>query len=200
MKYLVILFLVVVLVGCKESTSNPTPTPAVETKANMQPDSTLGVMYYSLDGDSIVPASKAGTAEWDVKLPYLLCCGQSRQIDIMLNSGTVGIGTTKGALVSQRFETITTVPVVTLKADDTASANRVIPVAVVGSEVMFVYDIPSHTLRPSPDRTLIIQTNKGKMVKLQFTSIYKDNVASPMLTTPIGYYHFRYSKAVDGKF
>ncbi|MCO6466516.1 MAG: HmuY family protein [Bradyrhizobiaceae bacterium] len=184
----------VLLTGCPSTQTTPPETVAT-VRSNMQPDSTIGWMYYSLDADSVIPASQANSANWDIRMPYLLCCGQTKQVDVMLNSGTAGPGNTKGAMVSSRFENLTAVPEgTTLVTDDSLASNRIVPVAVIGSNVMFVYDMSSHTIRPSPDKCLIVQTNSGNKYKFQFTSIYQDNNPTPTFMTPLGYYHFRYQK------
>lgn len=184
----------IVLAGCPNSTTSPTTSQAVERK-NLRPDSTVGWLYYALEGDSMVPSNQASTDTWDIRMAYLLCCGQTKQIDVFLNSGSAGIGSTKGAMVSSRFENLTAVPAgVTLVADDTSAANRIVPVSVIGGDVMFVYDLSTHTINPSPDKCLVISTRKGNTFKFQFTSIYQDAPSSPTVLTPLGYYHFRYQK------
>jgi len=117
----------------------------------------------------------------------------------LLNSGTSGPGSTRGAMVSSRFENLRVIPVgIQLRSDDTARSARIVPPNVIGSSVMFVYDIQTHTLRPSPDRCLVIQTSRGNMYKFQFMSIYQDAVSAPTLDTPLGFYHFRYQRATNG--
>lgn len=180
--------------GCPSTTTTPEPSKAKE-QSNMQPDSTIGWLYYSLDGDSVVPPTQAASSVWDIRMAYLKCCGQTKQIDVFLNSGTAGVGTSKGAMVSSRFDNVTAIPSgVTLRDDDTSSASRIIPVAVIGSDIMFVYDISTHTLHSSPDKCLVIRTARGNTYKFQFTSIYKDAVPNPTVMSPLGFYHFRYQK------
>lgn len=188
-----------ILVACSdENTTGPDPTVSI-TRSNIHADSTVGWVYYSIDGDSIVPPSLAATTAWDIKMAFLPGAA-TRQIDVLLNSGTVGTGTVTGTVVASRYENLTVVPSAsTLKADDTASASRVIPPNVIGSDIVFVYDITKHTISPSPDKVIVIKTGKGQMVKFQFTSIYKDAVTNPDIYTPMGYYHFRYAKANNGK-
>ncbi|GMV53657.1 MAG: hypothetical protein D8M52_09845 [Chlorobi bacterium] len=199
MKYrLVTLFLLVSFVfiagACSSTTTGP-EQPDYISYSNQQPDSTIAWMYFSLDSNRVISPSDAQTALWDIKMPYLKCCGQTKQIDIMLNSGNVGIGSTKGAMVDARFEDLDSVPAGTvLKEDDTAMAFRIVPVKLMGPGIMFSYDITKHTIQPSPDKCLIIQTTSGKLYKFQFTSIYKDAPAAPDMNTPLGYYHFRFAE------
>ncbi|RPI69255.1 MAG: hypothetical protein EHM43_02385 [Ignavibacteriae bacterium] len=190
---LAVLSLVVLAACADDDTTGPT-TAEVITKSNVHADSAAGWVYYSIDGDSIVPTSESATTKWDIRMAYLPGAA-TKQIDVFLNSGTAGSGVVKGAMIASRFENLTTVPAEsTLKTDDTTNAGRVVPPNVIGSNIMFVYDITTHTIAPSPDKVLVIKTGKGTMVKFQFTSIYKDAVTNPDIFTPMGYYHFRYSK------
>jgi hypothetical protein len=188
------------LFACSEESTTPDPTAQTITRSNMQPDSTIGWLYYSVDGDSVVAASAANTTAWDIRMAYLLCCGQTRQIDVFFNSGTAGPGIVKAMIVNSRYENLTAIPDTSmLQFDDTSATTRIVPVAVIGSDVLFAYDITTHTINPSPDRVLVVRTGKGAIVKFQFTSIYQEAPTTPNLNSPIGYYHFRYAKAVNNK-
>ena len=187
------------IVSCGSGGVTNPDESAAKTVSNVRADSSVGWVYYSLDGDSVVPSAQADTDHWDVRMAYLKCCGQTQQIDVLLNSGTSGPGSTRGAMVSSRFENLRVIPVgIQLRSDDTARSARIVPPNVIGSSVMFVYDIQTHTLRPSPDRCLVIQTSRGNMYKFQFMSIYQDAVSAPTLDTPLGFYHFRYQRATNG--
>ena len=172
----------------------------VRTQTNMHADSAEGWLYFSLDDDKIIPADQIGTDNWDIKMAYLLCCGGTRQINVFLNSGSVGVGSTKGAVVNSRFETLTEVPAeLTLREDETSIEDRIVPASVLGADIMFIYEgPPNHTIAVSPDKILVISTASGNTYKFQFTSIYKDHEQSPTQETPMGYYHFRYQQALNG--
>jgi len=187
--------LVVFLAACADDTTAPTPTPAgdVVTRSNLRPDSTLGWLHYDLDGDSIVPDPTVASADWDIRFAYLKTNGETRTIDILLNSGNVGPGSVQGAVVSGRFEDVTTVPTALLRSDDTAAANRVMPNCVTCLNAIFVYDRNSHTIGPSPDKVVAIVTSTAGYI-FQVTSIYENAPATPNLTTPLGFYHFRYRR------
>jgi hypothetical protein len=199
MRLFVFLVLVILASGCSDSDPVSPDTIETVTRNNMHPDSVVGWLYYTFDGDSVVPPSQAGSTSWDIRMAFLPGA-LTRQIDVFLNSGTAGQGSVKGAMVASRFENLTTVPAEsTLRTDDTTTANRVVPANVIGGDIMFVYDVSTHTIAPSPDKVLVIKSGKGEMVKFQFTSIYKDAVSNPDVMTPMGYYHFRYQKAQNGK-
>jgi len=191
----------VVITACGTGgVTGPEDHAAISIK-NAQPDSTIGWLYYSLDGDSVVAPSQASGATWDIRMAYLKCCGQTQQIDILLNSGTAGAGSSQGATVSSRWESLASVPSDPgFRTEDTTKALRIVTPEVIGPGVMFVYDVQTHTLRPSPDRVLLIKTRAGNVYKFQFTSIYKDAVSAPDLNTPLGFYHFRYQQAINGAF
>ena len=179
--------------GCTQDPVGPT-VPAdttVVVRADLRADSTVGWLYYSIDGDSVVSPLVAGTSEWDIRMAYLRCCGNTRTITVQLNSGSAGPGATIGALVKSRFEQVTGMPAgVTLRSDDTL--NPVI--SFVGANGAWIYaGAPNHTLAPSPDRCVVIETDKGRLVKFQFTSIYEGAPATPTQNSPIGFYHFRYA-------
>ncbi|MGA0833127.1 MAG: HmuY family protein [Candidatus Kapaibacteriota bacterium] len=199
LRYSLFLMVGLLIVSCGSGGVTNPDESAAKTVSNVRADSSVGWVYYSLDGDSVVPSAQADTDHWDVRMAYLKCCGQTQQIDVLLNSGTSGPGSTRGAMVSSRFENLRVVPVgIQLRSDDTARSARIVPPNVIGSSVMFVYDIQTHTLRPSPDRCLVIQTSRGNMYKFQFMSIYQDAVSAPTLDTPLGFYHFRYQRATNG--
>lgn len=199
LRYSLFLMVGLLIVSCGSGGVTNPDESAAKTVSNVRADSSVGWVYYSLDGDSVVPSAQADTDHWDVRMAYLKCCGQTQQVDVLLNSGTSGPGSTRGAMVSSRFENLRVVPVgIQLRSDDTARSARIVPPNVIGSSVMFVYDIQTHTLRPSPDRCLVIQTSRGNMYKFQFMSIYQDAVSAPTLDTPLGFYHFRYQRATNG--
>ncbi|CAN5563992.1 hypothetical protein BH10BAC6_BH10BAC6_10400 [soil metagenome] len=194
-------FASVVVASCSnDSTTNPGPSITSLSKANMRPDSAQGFLYYSLDGDSVVPFSKRTTNEWDICMAFLQDGGRTRQINIFFNSGTVGVGTTKAYVASARFELVTVADTSKLKTDDTTTTNRIVSIDLTGPGVFIYQPTVRHTIVPSPDKTIVVRTKGGKFVKFQFTSIYKDAVPSPDELTPLGYYHFRYARSTTASF
>lgn len=184
---------VLLVTACtKEDTTAPTDNLVTVTKTNLRPDSTVGWLYYSFATNAVVPADSIDVLDWDVKLPLLTI--NSRTIDIMLNSGTVGRGSTTGRVIESRWENVTNVdPAWTFSTDDTVAANRVVPNCVMCPQGMFTYSgAPNHAILPSPDKVLVMRLANGTYVKMQVTSIYQGAVATPTTTTPIGYYTLRY--------
>lgn len=197
MRYLALVAAALLVVSCAgESVNTPTETGTVITKSDLRPDSTVGWLYYSFATDAVVPADSIDQQSWDIKLPFLTI--NSRTIDIMLNSGTVGRGSTMGLVVEARWETIASVaPTWSFRSDDTLAVNRVVPNCVMCPQTMFVYSgPPNHAIIPSPDKVLVLRLADGTFVKLQVTSIYQGAVANPLATTPIGYYSIRYVKGL----
>ncbi|HCN04414.1 MAG TPA: hypothetical protein DIS79_02255 [Bacteroidetes bacterium] len=186
---------VAVFTACSDDTVAPTPTPSddVVTRSNLRPDSTIGWLYYDLDGDTIVPSPSVTSTDWDIRFAYLRTNGETRTIDILLNSGNVGPGSAQGAVVSGRFEDVTEIPTSALRSDDTAAANRVMPNCVTCANAIFVYNRNSHTIGPSPDKVVAVVTSTAGYI-FQVTSIYENAPATPNLTTPLGFYHFRYRR------
>lgn len=197
MRYLAFAAMALMVASCAaDSVTTPTETGTVITRSDLRPDPTVGWLYYSLATDSVVPADSVDQRSWDIKFPFLTI--NSRTIDIMLNSGTVGSGSTTGLVVEARWETITSVsPTWSFRSDDTLAVNRVVPNCVMCPQTMFVYSgPPNHAIIPSPDKVLVLRLADGTFVKLQVTSIYQGAVANPLATTPIGYYSIRYVKGL----
>lgn len=167
-----------------------TLTPLIVS--NLRPDS-LSVIYFSFDRDSVVPASRATTDEWDIRLPFLN--EFSRSVDILLNSGNVNPnGKTIGIVVDSTFDLLTTAPIDSqLQTEDTASSRRIVSIDLFGKG-MFNYNSSQRTIIPNPQKTLVLKTRSGNYVKVQFVNLYKDAVASPTQFTPLGYYRLRYVK------
>lgn len=185
----------VVLPSCSDSTTTPTPDATDTTTysfSNVQTDSVVKWLYISLDSMKVV---SSGSTNWDVRMPYIYPDGRTRSIPVQLNSGTNGSGSTVGAVVASRFESLTAMPAGTvLRSDDTA--NPVVSTALTGgpSNTMFVYDGPTRTIRCSPDRVLIAKSASGALYKFAVTSLYKDAVTNPTMATPLGFYHFRIAR------
>lgn len=194
------LFCASLLASCSSSsTTGPTTSTVSISKQNMQPDSAQGYLYYSLDGDSVVPYAQRSTAAWDICMAYLQGEGRTRQVDVFFNSGKAGPGTTKAAVVNSRFENVATVDTTLLRTDDTTATSRIVSTDLTGPGI-FVYQSSQHTIVVSPDKTILVRTHAGNYVKFQFTSIYKDAPASPTMFMPLGYYHFRYVRSTTTTF
>lgn len=160
--------------------------------SNLRPDS-LSVLYFSFDRDTLIPASRANTDEWDIQLPFL--SANSRAVDVLLNSGNVNSnGKTIGIVVDSTFDLVTTAPLdAQMRTEDTASARRIVSIDLFGKG-MFNYNSAQRTIIPNPQKTLILKTRTGNYVKVQFVNLYKDAVANPTMLTPLGYYRLRYVK------
>lgn len=191
--------------SCSDSSSNVQPTiDTVSTRIikNIIPDTVQSkFIYYSLDGDSVVPPTKSQSAEWDIKMAYLYGGGKTKQIDIFLNSGTVNqSGLTKGLIVDTTFDLLMTAPADSnFKIDDQSTSGRILSIALAPPGNFFTYDGSSRTINPVAQKTLVIKTRLGNYVKLQILSIYKDQPEKPTMFSEIGYYSFRYAKSSTKK-
>jgi hypothetical protein len=172
----------------KTSTGTLTPRTITELK----PD-TLSYIYFSFDNDTTIAAAQASTDAWDIRLPHL--SPSSRAVDVVLNSGNVNPnGKTVGVVIDSTFDLLSSAPLDSaFRADDTASAKRVISIDLFGKG-MFNYNSSTRTITPNPQKSLVLKTRTGKYVKVQFVNLYKDAVASPTMLTPLGYYRLRYVK------
>jgi len=192
-KLAIALLTVFAIGGCETSTPPSSPPPIDTTVVSFQDvraDSAAGWLYYSCEKGALVPAGDSATTSWDVRLPYIQCCGKTKFIPVQLNSGPNGPGSVAGAIATGRFDNVASLPDgVVLRTDD--ATNPVVPLPVLGPNIYFVYDIATHTLRPVPDKVLIIKSSSGKVYKFQITSIYKNAESNPTQETPIGFYHFR---------
>lgn len=198
------------LVSCTDEENvvnvNTGDTLITKTILGVVPDTLVSkFMYYSFDADSFIPASQAATDAWDIRLPYLYGGGKTRSIDIVLNSGTINIvmdsgrinliGKTKGKIIDTTFDLLQSAPADDqLMIDDTATASRIIPIAIDGTG-MFTYEPASRTINPAPQRTLVLKTKSGKYVKFQIISLYKGQPAPPNMMSELGHYYFRYAKS-----
>jgi hypothetical protein len=189
------------LVSCTDEENvvnvNTGDTLITKTILGVVPDTLVSkFMYYSFDADSFIAPANAESDAWDIRLPYLYGGGKTRSIDIVLNSGTINMnGKTKGRIVDTTFDLLQSAPTDDqLKIDDTATASRIIPIAIDGTG-MFTYEPASRTINPAPQRTLVLKTKSGKYVKFQIISLYKGQPAPPTMMSELGHYYFRYAKS-----
>lgn len=211
----------VALASCSNSTIVDPPQvlqPTTKLVSNMKADSVLGAglfrfmsggfILYSFDRDTTVSLAQFGTDQWDILLPFMgnpLTDARSRAVHIMLNSGNINpnrLGATQGAIVDSLFDNVNVMPS-TLRTDDTATAQRIIPTTVVPPGNFFTYAFSGaqiHTLAAPTARTITLRTASGNNVKLQITSIYQNAVSAPTIATPIGFYTFRYTKTGTSSF
>lgn len=199
--YVLSAIIALTLVSCTDEENavnvNTGDTLITKTVLGAVPDTLISkFLYYSFDSDSFITPANAETDAWDIRLPYLYGGGKTRSIDIVLNSGTINVnGKTKGKVVDTTFDLLQSAPADDqLITDDTAIANRVIPIAIDGTG-MFTYEPASRTINPAPQRTLVLKTKAGNYVKFQITSLYKGQPAPPTMMSELGHYSFRYAKS-----
>ncbi len=211
MKYYLLLAASVLLLfaSCKEENATAPPTDLTHVlKANMLPKADDGWLYYSLDLDSVIPATQSNTDIWDVKFRYIPYDTTPKGIGnfvnvflntgpIFFNSGTVNTaGKTKAMIVDTTFDDMSMLPHESLfRTDDTASAERIIK-TLQFPETIFTYSgPPNHACSFKPNKTIILRSRSNAYYKVQFLSIYKDAPEQPNTKTELGYYRFRYVKA-----
>ncbi|MBK9249585.1 MAG: HmuY family protein [Ignavibacteria bacterium] len=222
--FLLLAIAVSVVAGCNPDETNTTPVSITSIKNNIRPDSAVNPpviissevqdivpdstdvwLYYSFETDAVVPAALAGTDEWDIKFRYVPFdkTGASFQKifttegAIFLNSPDVGnaAGKTTGYIADTSFTLLSTGDDTKFRSDDTAKGKQ-----IISFTPFYIYDGAAHTASPNPSKTLVIRTSKGKYVKLQLQSIYKNHPAVPKITDEVGYYTFKYVKSTVKSF
>lgn len=182
----------------KDSVVDPTTTTGdltPKTVDNLRAATANSFVYYSFDSDTTIATTLANTDQWDIRLPFLN--ETSRSVDVFVNSGNRNtVGKTVAALVDTTFDLITTAPAdANLRSEDTTSGtSRIIPIDLTGGS-LFIYNGAARTINPNPQKTLVLKTRSGKYVKVQFVNLYQGAVATPTMTTPLGYFRIRYVKS-----
>ncbi len=169
---------------------------ATRTVTSFRPDSLAGFAYFSFDRDTVVPANRANTAEWDIRLRFLRQERDAALLDLLVNSGNANPnGQTRGLLVERTFDLVDIAPEDSqLRTEDT-TANRRIVVSDFSGPGLFVYNPSQRTVTINPQRTLTLRTASGKYVKVQFLNLYQNAPAMPTMFNAIGFYTFRYTKS-----
>lgn len=207
-----ILALGMVCVSCDDTPTTNTPnttTLPTTKKDNLMPLQADGWLYYSFDKDTVIDASKADGADWDVKFRYTRFdtskAGIGNFISIytvtgpmFFNSGTVNNnGQTQAALVDVPFDSVADASKYTLKNDDTSASARICPLLTSPSTIFIYSGPPKHAVSTNPNKSFVVKTKSNKYVKFQLLSIYKNAPDNPDITTETNYFTIRYVKG-DG--
>lgn len=183
----------IILLASSCSKDNNTPTPVVSklsTKTVADLDGSAGAVYYSLSTGTQITGADTATNKWDIKF---------KSTSIFVNSGTSGIGTTQGQVVSSTFETLLTAPADGYKADATG-AN-----AITGWYTYTADTAPQHAILTVPGKIFVIKTSAGNYAKVEVLSYYKGNpnttttTFADLTTRPASrFYTFRFAYQGDG--
>lgn len=190
------------LVLMAASCANPTPvTPTTatltqKTVSNLRPDSVARFLYFSFDTDTTVALSQVNTDAWDIRLRFIPDGRQAQSLDVVVNSGVpFPNGRTIGLTIDSTYDLVTTAPAdAQMRTEDTAFARRIVPMDFVSNSVL-LYNPVQRTISVNPQKTMTFKTARGNYVKMQIISVYQNAIAAPTITTPVGYYTFRYTKS-----
>ncbi|OUJ74773.1 HmuY family protein [Hymenobacter crusticola] len=187
------------LTACNDDNDNEeTVTPALETKtvsslapqpaattSTGQPGTAKHYTFYSLADNKEVPYTDSASTKWDVAF---------RSTTILTNGGTSGPGQGGAQVYSGLFNELKTVPETDFAKD--AATTKAVPTG--SGNGWYNYDQTTHLVTPIAGRVLVIRTATGKYAKMEVTSYYKESPTAPTLSTPSGYYSFRYMYQADG--
>lgn len=202
--------------SCKDDESTTAPdntnkTLEIKTVFDLEPNLADGWLYYSFEGDSIVPPSKAATDLWDIKFraldfdpakpetyTVLINTFMSKGF-IFLNSGTVNpTGKTLGIVMDSTYTQLTTAPAdAFFRQDDTTYAG-VASKCIITNQFLVYSGAPNHTVAQKGTNVLVLKTRNGVYVKMQLLSMYKGHPETPTTKDDVGFYSIAYTKG-NGK-
>lgn len=144
-------------------------------------------VYINLDSGKEIGPEQAKSTEWDLAFS---------KTTIVTNGGSSGPGAGSAQIIEKDFDQITEVPTEGFVVD---KENKLgIPSGSGAS--WYNYDLNVHAIVPIPERTILIKTAAGRIVKLQIISYYK-GAPEQVPTEESSFYTFRYSFAdTNGKF
>lgn len=202
--------------SCKDDESTTSPdntkkTLEIKTVFDLEPNLEDEWLYYSFEGDSVVPPSKASTDQWDIKfraLDFDPAKPETYKVlintfigkgFIFLNSGTVNPnGKTLGIVMDSTYTQLTTAPAdASFKQDDTTYAGAA-PKCIITNQFLAYSGAPNHTVAQKATNVLVLKTKNGVYVKMQLLSMYKGHPETPTTQDDVGFYSIAYTKG-DGK-
>ncbi len=128
--------------------------------------------------------------EWDIAFRYatILVNGGAK---VGYDSEPERTGNVSVYITKNSFEDVTKVEEDKFQKD--AKNKLAISDDVLGKKGIWSYNMKKHYVLPIPGRILIFKTSKGKYVKMEVKSFYKDAVYPKPADENYGYYTFRYS-------
>lgn len=171
---------------------------------------------YNLEEGKVVPPEELNTDKWDIALGVAQNENLANSILINNKITTIGFlsgigGETLGALLPQAFDTMKEAPDpasgIYLAELDQNGRNRApnepkIRISFANDQVSrigwFATEGANLITRPVKDRTFVLRTTKGKYVKFEMQSIYKDSPPNPTENSERNYLNFRYFLQKDG--
>lgn len=170
----------------------------------------LGLWYYSLDDQKVIPADQSRTNKWD----FAFDCYSHM---IYINNGKFKAnkviyeneGKALFTITNKHFEDVKDAPsddavynkTVSYKGEygvNAYSLNGDVEPGILGWVQGFEDGVLLKYVKVIKDRTIIFKTNKGKYAKLQMQSVYKDKPAKPAENSEKYYLNFRFFLQKDG--
>jgi len=154
-------------------------------------------LYFSFTTNTTVDATQKLTNNWDVA--FVNIYNSYVTINNGTKQGTPGYGNSAvGALyiVNLPFDSVKTVPdAATVNVNGSAGMDGFPSASWPG---WYQYNPSTHIMTVIQGKTFVIRLAGGKYAKLEMTTLYKGNPASPSLTTPVPYFTVRYWVQQDG--
>lgn len=141
------------------------------------------LVYFSLRENRVVPAADSLTDRWDLAF---------RGTRLRVNGGVRRAGEGGAVFVDTLFAAVTAAP-----TSGYAEEGGIAP-AIPDASGEGWYELVQNTVRPIPNRVLVLRTGDGRYAKLLFESYYRGAPALPTATSEPGYYTFRYVFQPDG--
>jgi hypothetical protein len=154
-------------------------------------------IYFSLGANGTVDSSKKLTTSWDLAFTNIY------NSYVTINNGTNPIspgygGSAQGQLyiVNLPFDSVKTVPAGSaVNVNGSAGMDGYPSASWPG---WYQYNPSTHLMTTIQGKTLVVKLAGGKYAKVEMTTLYKGNPASPSISTPVPYFTYRYWVQQDG--
>lgn len=158
-----------------------------------QPYSANRFTFYSLETNSIIPASDSATDKWDLAFRGSL---------IVTNSGNMGPSQGGAFVWNGIYENLKEIPADSAFRTENAPAAYAVPFG--SGKGWYVYNQPLNLLTPVPGKVIVVKTAKGRYAKVEILNYYKGGV-TPAAAAPDAeklskqrYYTFRFTLQPNG--
>lgn len=143
-------------------------------------------LFNLASADTVAPTDSA-TKKWDIGF---------NTTNIIINSGTSGPDEDSTQILSQDINTVISAPLTGYHSDN--GDTKAIPGG--SGNGWYTYDITVHSIKPTPNKTIVVKTSEGRYAKIRIDSYYKDAPANPNFLdiNTARYYTFTYLYQPDG--
>ncbi|AQX04285.1 hypothetical protein ATB99_03450 [Elizabethkingia meningoseptica] len=146
---------------------------------------------YSLRENKMIDVTEQDTDKWDIGFSGT---------KIIINGGKIRKGKGAAAIVKgASFDGVKVAPEDGAFKTDNGTANEDLALEPLSSKSWYNYSgEPNHLITPIAGNIIVIKTGDGKYAKIQITSYYKGSPENPTITSPSGYYTFKFALQTDG--